>query len=161
MMQQSKIIKINLLALLVPLFLLAGEVEINSKKFEGDQDSGVSKFSGDVVATKDTSKITSDTMFVYSTKDNKIQRMEAIGNAKFWITDKGKSYQGSANTIIYIPDTKDYTLIGNGYLEYVEEKRKIYGDNIHINELTKKANVAGSNKPAKFIFYTEDNKTKK
>ncbi len=160
-MQQSNTLKAILLAILVPLFLMAGEVEINSKKFEGDQDTGVSKFSGDVVATKDGSKITSDTMLVYTTKDNKIQRLEAIGNAKFWASDKGKSYKGSANTIVYVPDAKDYTLIGNGYLEYIEEKRKVYGDNIHINELTKKANVMGSDKPAKFIFYTEDNKTKK
>jgi len=150
----------TILAIFIPFFLSAGEIEITSKNFEGDQEKGVSKFTGDVVATKENNKITSDTMFVYTTKDNKIQKMEAIGNAKFWMSDKGKNYKGNADTIIYVPDSREYTLIGNGYLESIEEKRKVYGDRIYVNEINKKATVEGSKKPAKFIFYTEDNKTK-
>jgi lipopolysaccharide export system protein LptA len=151
----------QLLLLAIPMFLLSSEVEINAKKFEGDQESGISRFTGDVVATKGNDKITSDSMIVYTLKNNKIQKIEAISNAKFWITDKGKSYRGSADTIIYQPETKEYTLIGHGFLEYVEDKKKIYGDKIYINELTKKASVSGSDKPAKFIFYTDENKTAK
>lgn len=149
------------LSILAALTLFAGEVEINADKFEGNQESGISKFTGSVVATKDGSKIASDIMTVYTNKKNQIERMEAAGGAKFFVSEKGKNYQGSANTIIYMPQTKEYTLIGNGYVEFIEEKRKVFGDTIHLNELTKKANVTGSNKPAKFIFYTDDNKSKK
>lgn len=149
------------LLLLLPLVLFCGEIQIDAQKFEGDQVSGISRFSGDVVAIKDGDKITADTMVVHTLKNNKIQKLEAISNAKFWLSDKGKSYRGSADTIIYMPETKEYTLIGNGFLEYVEERRKVYGDRIYINELSKKASVSGSKKPAKFIFYTDENKTAK
>ena len=151
----------TLYVLLLPMLLLSGEMQIDAKNFEGDHATGISTFTGDVVATKEGDKITSDKMIVHTTPDNKIEKIEAISNAKFWVNDKGKSYLGHANTIIYIPSAKEYTLIGNGYIEYVEEKRKVYGDKIYVNYLTKKATVVGSNKPARFIFYTEDNKTKK
>jgi lipopolysaccharide export system protein LptA len=152
--------KIIFLAL-VSLLAYGGEVEINAKKFEGDQRSGVSKFTGDVVVLKGQDKITADMMYIYTGKDGKIQKFEAVGNAVFMMLDKGKNYHGKADTIIYQPNSLEYTLTGNAFVEYVEEKRKVYGDKIYMNDTTKQANVEGTKKPAKFIFYTDDNnKTK-
>jgi len=151
--------KIILLAL-APLLVYCGEVEINAKKFEGDERSGVSKFTGDVVVLKGQDKITADTMFIYTGKDGKIQKFEAVGNAEFAMFDKAKNYRGKSDTLIYLPNTKEYTLIGNAQVEYIEEKRKVSGDKIYMNDTTKQANVEGSKKPAKFIFFIDDNKSK-
>lgn len=141
------------------------EVEITAKRFDGDDKSGVSKFSGNVKATKENDVITSDVMFVYFDAARKPTKFEAVGNANFFTTQgPGKTYKGKAKTITYFPNQKEYLLVGDAYVEYIEEKRKVYGDRIFINDVTKKATVVGEEggRPAKFIFYVEDkNGTKK
>jgi lipopolysaccharide export system protein LptA len=145
--------------------LFAAEVEITANRFDGDDQSGVSKFSGNVKATKEGDTITSDTMFVYFDGAKKPVKFEAVGNANFLATQgAGKTYKGKAKTITYFPNQKEYLLVGDAYVEYVEEKRKVYGGRILINDVTKKATVVGesSDKPAKFTFIVEDkNSTKK
>ncbi|MDD3467191.1 MAG: lipopolysaccharide transport periplasmic protein LptA [Campylobacterales bacterium] len=145
--------------------LFAAEVEITANRFDGDDKSGISKFSGNVKATKEGDVITSDVMFVYFDSAKKPIKFEAVGNANFLATQgAGKTYKGKAKTITYFPNQKEYLLVGDAHVEYVEEKRKVYGDRIFVNDITKKATVVGEDggKPAKFIFFVEDkNSTKK
>lgn len=154
-----------LLLCLCFLFAFAGEVEITSKRYDGDDKSGVSKFSGNVKVVKENDVITSDVLFVYFDAARKPIKFEATGNANFLTTQDGnKTYKGKAKTITYFPNQKEYLLAGNAFVEYVEEKRKVYGDKIFVNDTTKKATVVGEEggKPAKFIFFVEDkNGTKK
>jgi len=141
------------------VFSFAAEVEITAKRFDGDDKSGVSKFSGDVKVVKGTDTILSDTMLVYFDTAKKPVRFEATGNANFIMTqDGGKTYKGKAKTITYYPNQKEYLLVGDAFIEYVEEKRKVYGDRISVNDATKKATVIGEEggRPAKFIFFIED-----
>ena len=152
---------LKIILIFAPLFaLFASEVEITAKRFEGDDKSGVSKFSGSVKVVK-----VSDTMFVYFDSARKPVRFEAIGSATFAMKEEsGKTYKGKAKTIIYYPNQKEYQLLGDAFVEYVEEKRKVYGEKIVVNDTTKKASVAGEEggRPAKFIFFVEDkNETKK
>lgn len=145
--------------------LYASEVEITAKRFDGDDKGGVSKFSGSVKAVKGSDTILSDTLFIYFDQARKPIRFEAIGNANFVVKEEsGKNYRGKAKTIIYYPNQKEYQLIGDAFVEYIEENRRVYGDKIVVNDATKKATVSGeeSGKPAKFIFYIDDkNDTKK
>ncbi len=140
-------------------FSFAAEVEITAKRFDGDDKSGVSKFSGAVKVVKEGDTILSDTMFVYFDSARKPIRFEAIGNANFIMTQEGgKTYKGKAKTITYYPNQKEYLLVGDAFVEYIEEKRKVYGERISVNDTTKKATVVGEEggKPAKFIFFIED-----
>lgn len=141
------------------VFSFAAEVEITAKRFDGDDKSGVSKFSGAVKVVKEGDTILSDTMYVYFDAARKPIRFEAIGNASFVMTkEAGKTYRGRANTITYYPNQKEYLLVGDAFVEYVEEKRKVYGERISVNDSTKKATVVGEEggRPAKFIFFIED-----
>ena len=157
---------LKFILIFAPLFaLFAAEVEITAKHFEGDDKSGVSKFSGNVKAVKGADTILSDTMFIYFDAARKPMRFEAIGCASFVMKGEGaKTYKGKAKTIIYYPNQKEYQLLGDAFVEYVEEKRKVYGEKIVVNDTTKKASVVGEDggRPAKFIFFVEDkNETKK
>lgn len=137
----------------------AAEIEITAKRFDGDERSRISKFSGNVKVVKGGDTILSDTLFVYFDSDKKPNKFEAVGNASFVMTQgASKTYRGSANSITYMPNQKEYVLVGNGYVEYVEERQKIYGDKISVNDSTKKATVVGEDggRPAKFIFFVED-----
>jgi|APHig6443717817_1056837.scaffolds.fasta_scaffold01131_19 lipopolysaccharide export system protein LptA len=149
----------------VATLCFAAEVEITAKRYDGDDKSGVSKFSGDVKVVKEGDTILSDTMFVYFDAARKPIKFEAIGNAHFiMVQEGGKTYKGKAKTITYFPNQKEYLLVGDAFVEYIEEKRQVYGDRILVNDTTKKATVVGEEggKPAKFIFFVEDkNSTKK
>jgi len=153
------------LASLVAASCFAAEVEITSKRYDGDDKSGVSKFSGNVKVVKEGDTINSDTLFVYFDAARKPIRFEAVGNASFVMLQEGnKTYRGKAKSITYYPNQKEYLLVGDAFVEYVEEKRKVFGDRIFVNDTTKKATVVGEEggKPAKFIFFVEDkNGTKK
>lgn len=153
------------LAGLIAASCFAAEVEITSKRYDGDDKSGVSKFSGNVKVVKEGDAIYSDTLFVYFDAARKPIRFEAVGNASFVMLQEGnKTYKGRAKSITYYPNQKEYLLVGDAFVEYVEEKRKVFGDRIFVNDTTKKATVVGEEggKPAKFIFFVEDkNSTKK
>ncbi len=143
----------------IALSLFASEVEITAKRYDGDDKSGVSKFNGNVKVVKGGDTIYSDTLFVYTDSNRKPTKFEAVGNASFVMIQEGnKTYKGKAKTITYFPNEKEYLLVGDGYVEYVEEKRKVFGDRIFVNDITKKATVVGEEggKPAKFIFFIED-----
>ncbi|HOI82792.1 MAG TPA: lipopolysaccharide transport periplasmic protein LptA [Campylobacterales bacterium] len=153
-----------LLSCCLAFSLFAAEVEITAKRFDGDDKSGVSKFSGNVKVVKEGDTIYSDTLFVYTDAARKPHKFEAIGNASFVMIQEGnKTYKGKARTITYFPNQKEYLLVGDGYVEYVEEKRKVFGDRIFVNDVTKKATVVGEEggKPAKFIFFIEDKNSSK
>ena len=155
--------RIAFLLAVIMAFLSAAEVIITSNNFEGDDNAGISKFYGNAKAVKGQDVITANTFMVYTDSKRKMQKIEAIENAKFYIVNDGKTYKGYADKLIYYPDKKEYELIGNAMAEYIEEKRKVYGDHIIVNNDTKKAVVVGSEaKPARFIFFIEDeNKSKK
>lgn len=99
---------------------------------------------------------------MYFLKQIKIQKnkvatkYEATGDADFEVISKDKHYVGKGDKIIYVPLKEEYLIIGNGYVHEKNDDRKIYGDNIYINQLTGEAKVKGTeNKPVKFIINIE------
>jgi lipopolysaccharide export system protein LptA len=156
-------VRIILFLLAAITFGISAEVIITSNNFEGDDASGVSKFFGNAKATKGADIITSSEFIVYTDSKRKIQKIEAIGDAKFTIVNDNLTYKGYADKLVYYPNKKEYELIGNAMAENIEEKRKVFGDYIVINNDSKKATVRGNEaKPARFIFFIDDeNKSKK
>lgn len=155
--------RVALFLLLAMSFAFCAEVVITSNTFEGDEKIGISKFIGNAKAIKGQDVITATQFLVFTDSKRKLQKIEALENAKFFIVNDNLTYKGYADKLVYYPDKKEYELIGNAMAENIEEKRKVFGDYIVINNESKKATVKGSEaKPARFIFYVEDeNKSKK
>lgn len=150
----------------VSLIIFAGilmakseNVEITSKHFEADETKLISKFTGDVKVIKGYDTITSDKLVINFDKNKNPLKYTATGKAKFKLILNKKHYAGHANKIIYNPLKKYYRFIGNAFLQDIDTHKKIYGDDITIDQLNGKYNVESSgNKPVKFIFKVEDKK---
>lgn len=156
--------------LFLTVFLNAQQqVEIVARTFSSDERAGRTVFTGDVVITRGLDVMKADQITVFSTPEREITRFEAIGNAFFDVTtDDNHSFRGEADELVYLPVDGLYTLKGRALVEDLTDKRKISGDHIVLNELTKKASVTGKEaEPVKIIFTikernesAENNRTK-
>lgn len=143
--------------------IFAEKLIIDSTKFEADDASGVTVFTGNVKMTKSEDYINSDKLTVVMVvgADNKRSPKEyiAVGNVDFKVVTSGKTYLGKGDKIIYNPISQRYTILGNGYLEDKTMDRKVYGNEIYIDELSGEATVKGDeSKPVRFIIKIEDKK---
>lgn len=153
--------KIILASLLIGgiLWAKSENVEITSKHFEADEAKLISKFTGDVKVVKGYDTITSNTLIINFDKNKNPVKYTATGKAKFKLILNKKHYAGKADKIIYNPLKKYYRFIGNAFLQDIDTHKKIYGDDITIDQLNGKYDVKSSgNKPVKFIFKVEDKK---
>lgn len=130
------------------------QVEIVAKTFSTDEKLGRTVFTGNVVITRGADIIKADQITVFSTPLREVSRFEAIGNTYFDITtDDNHSFRGEAQELVYLPMEGLYTLKGAAVVEDLTQKRKLSGENIVLNELTKMANVTGGpSEPVKIIF---------
>jgi len=154
-----KKIAVSLIIFVGILMAKSENVEITSKHFEADETKLISKFTGDVKVIKGYDTITSDKLVINFDKNKNPLKYTATGKAKFKLILNKKHYAGHANKIIYNPLKKYYRFIGNAFLQDIDTHKKIYGDDITIDQLNGKYNVESSgNKPVKFIFKVEDKK---
>jgi len=153
--------KIALVCLIFTTILMAKSenVEITSNHFEADEAKLMSKFTGNVKVVKGYDTITSDNLVINFDKDKNPIRYTATGKAKFKLILNKKHYTGKANKIIYNPTKKYYHFIGNAFLQDIDTHKKIYGDDIMIDQLNGKYEVKSSgNRPVKFIFKVDEKK---
>ncbi|AXK49181.1 organic solvent tolerance protein OstA [Aliarcobacter trophiarum LMG 25534] len=144
--------------------LLLGKSEtliIDALDFKADDNRGISTFTGNVKIRMGEDKLNAQQVDVFFETDknskNKVAtKYEATKDADFEVVSKDKHYVGKGDKIIYIPLKEEYIIIGNGFVHEKNDDRKVYGDNIYINQLTGEAKVKGSeNKPVKFIINVE------
>lgn len=143
--------------------LFAEQLVIDSSHFEADDKSGIAIFTGNVKMTKSQDIITTDKMTVYMIVDAKGKKVPkeyvAVGKTDFKIFTNNKIYSGKGDKVIYNPNTLKYTIIGNGFLYDETLDRKLFGNEIYINEATGEAEVKGdTQKPVRFIIKLEDKK---
>jgi len=151
------------LALVFALFmgiLHAEQVEVTADEFFADENKLISTLTGNVVVKKgkdDT--LTANKVDIYFNKDKQPIKYVATGNAKFKGILKKNHYDGSGDVLTYEPNSNLYTLSGNAYLHEKENKRKVWGDTIIVNQNSGTYEVKSQKsgkKPAKFIFQIED-----
>ncbi|WP_200763901.1 lipopolysaccharide transport periplasmic protein LptA [Nitrosophilus alvini] len=149
-------------AILLPMFMLAENVEIVSNSFEADEMKRISIFEGNVNIKRGSDEINASKVIVYFDENKKPFKYEAIKNVKFLIIlNKNKIYSGRAGKIIYLPKKAEYIFEKNVYIHQKPEDRKIYGEKIIINKESGQAKVTGKDsKPVKFIFKIDDNSSK-
>ena len=152
--------------------LLAGVVALNAANdkliidaldFKMDDKKGISVFTGDVKMKMSEDRLNAQKVEIYfeNTKDGKNPtKYIATGKVDFVINTKDKHYIGKGEKLIYEPSKQKYLVSGNGYLEDVNTNRKIYGEEIYVDQLSGEASVKGTEKkPVRFIINL-DNKEK-
>ncbi len=150
---------ISLLLILNIAFANSQNVIVTSKSFEANEMKHISKFIGNVKVVKGYDTITADKLTIIFDKDKNPTQYVATGNAKFKLILNKKHYAGKANKIIYDPIKKLYHFIGNAFLQDLDSNKKIYGDDIQIDQLNGKYDVkSDGKKPVKFIFKVKDSK---
>ncbi len=139
----------------------AGEVQVSADKFVADEASGVGKFIGNVVITKDKDILKSNRLIINFNKKRKPTKYEAQGDASINVFIDGKEYFGSGKKLTYNPIKNIYTIQGNAFFHEKITNKKVYGDKIIVNQKSGQYEVSSKkNEPVKFIFHVEDKKIK-
>lgn len=144
--------------LLLPLALLANEVEVvvSADSFFADEKSQTALLSGNVKVQKGKfDSLTSNKLEIYFDKEKNPTKFIATGSAKFKALIKEKSYQGSADELVYDVVKNLYILKQNAHLKDLSDSRDVYGEQITINQTDATYKVDGnakSKEPAKLIF---------
>ena len=95
-------------------------------------------------------------MIIYTDKNRKPMRYEAVQNANFKIVLKGKTYKGSGDKFIYNVAKDIYEIDGNAFINELESNQKLYGDRIIVDKRNNVYRVESKDKkPARFIFDLE------
>lgn len=148
------------------LFSQTDKLIIDAKNFETNDANGLSIFTGNVKLKMGKDRLNSDKLEIYLEANSKGKAKKplkyiATGNVSLELYSNAKHYKGKGDKIIFNPNTKEYTVIGNGYLNEVSEEKELYGEKIFINQITGNARVSGTEKkPVRFILNI-DNGNKK
>ena len=138
---------------------------IDALDFKMDDKKGISIFTGDVKMKMSQDKLNAQKVQVFfeNTQNGKTPtKYIATGKVDFEINTNEKHYIGNGEKLIYEPAKQKYLVSGNGYLEDINTQRKIYGEEIYVDQISGEASVKGTaKKPVRFIIDLENkDKTK-
>lgn len=139
-------------------FSFANQVEVSANSFYADEKLGFGELVGSVFIKKGKSDtLRANRVKIYFDKNRQPYKYEAIDDAKFSILLNNKRYDGSGKVLTYEPKTQIYTLKGDAFLHEIESDKKLFGDEIIVDQLKGVYNVKSKDKePVKFIFQVED-----
>ncbi|TKX31976.1 LptA/OstA family protein [Campylobacter estrildidarum] len=132
---------------------LATKIEVKALNFYSDENKGESILTGNVEVKRGDDILNAEKLIIYTDKNRKPVRYEAMQNASFKISLKGKIYQGKGDKFIYNVTNDVYEINGNAYISELKSNQKLYGDRIIVD---KKKNIyqvqSKDKKPARFVF---------
>jgi len=134
--------------------LLSQELKIKAQQFDSDEKTGKSIFRGDVNIINGDDEINASKIVVYTDKEHQPIKYIAEGNVSFHLKmENNSSYQGKAQKIIYLPLKKEYSFFKDVYLEQLDSKKTIIGQEVILNTIEGKAYAKGASKtPVIMIF---------
>jgi len=145
--------RIFILFFIVSIFAFAQNLEITSNNFYYKDGEARAEFSGSVVAKEGSSSIKADKLIVLLDENSEAKEYIAKGNVSFEIKNKKKDIKGRCAILKYDPIKDVYTLKGNVFLNDVLNKRKVYGDEIILDNKNGSSYAKSTKKkPVKFIF---------
>ncbi len=155
----------KLLSFLIPLsmtLLGAEELKVISDNFKGDQQKGVSVFTGNVKVTKGLDDLNASKVTIYTDKNKKPTRYVAEGNVSFYIvTELKEVYRGKSQTAVYYPNESEYHFFTKVDLIRVDDYRRVRGDKVVVNTLKGEAAAeSAKDEPVVMIFTLEEKKPK-
>ncbi|EIP3022251.1 LptA/OstA family protein [Campylobacter jejuni] len=135
----------------------ATQIEVKALNFYSDENKGESILSGNVEVIRGDDILNSEKLIIYTDKNRKPIRYEAMQNARFKIVLKGKTYKGSGDKFIYNVNKDTYEINGHAYINELGSNQKLFGDKIIVD---RKANIyrveSKDQKPARFVFDLKD-----
>lgn len=159
--------------LIIGIFLLsfifakdeATYLNIDASFFEADEAKQILIFTGKVKMTKNKDLLVCEKLVINTVKSKEDSQKQipkdykATGNVSFTInTDGGNIIKGKGDTVFYYPNEQKYIIVGNGYLEDVQEGKKVTANKIYIDEKTGKTKIdSDGNEPVKFRLKIEKN----
>ncbi|NOX16225.1 MAG: lipopolysaccharide transport periplasmic protein LptA [Epsilonproteobacteria bacterium] len=139
--------------------LSASEVQVTAEKFMANEAKGISTFIGKVHVIKQGDDLKADEVVITFDKNKKPILYTATGHASVKMTIKNKKYFASGDILIYDPNLMRYTIKKNAFLQELNTDKKVYGNEIRVDQVMGKYEVDGKkNEPVKFIFKVEDKK---
>jgi len=150
------------LAPLLISFAYAEELKVISDSFKGDQQKGVSVFTGNVKVTKGHDELNASKVTIYTDKENKPTKYYAEGDVSFYIvTEMGEKYRGKSQTSIYLPNESEYQFFTKVDLIRIDDYRRVKGDKVIVNTVHGHASAeSANNEPVVMTFTLEDKKSK-
>jgi lipopolysaccharide export system protein LptA len=92
----------------------ASELKVIADLFEGDEQKGISYFSGNVQISRDSDELNASKLTIFTDEDRKPTKIIIDGNVKFTIkTEQKEQYSGKANQVTYLPTEKYYKFFAN------------------------------------------------
>lgn len=143
--------------------LMSEDLRVKANKFSSDEKAGITIFTGDVNIIKGLDELNASEVTIFTDKEHQPTKFIADGNTSFSIqTNKGASYRGRAQKVIYYPITKEYHFFKDVYLQQIDERKEIIGDEVILKSIEGKAYAKGAKKePVIMIFTIPEKEDKK
>lgn len=156
------ILKLLFLASLFFTLTYAEELQVISDNFKGDQQKGVSVFTGHVKVTKGFDELNASKVTIFTDKDRKPVKYFAEGDVTFYIvTEMKEKYRGKSQSAIYYPDVSEYQFFQKVDLIRLDDYRRVKGDKVIVNTIVGNASAeSANNEPVIMTFTLQDKKSK-
>lgn len=156
---------IHKLLFLAPLLFTltwGDELKVISDNFKGDQQKGVSVFTGNVKITKGSDELNASKVTIYTDKDKKPFKYLAEGDVSFYIvTETNEKYRGKSQSAIYLPEMSEYQFYQKVDLIRLDDYRRVKGDKVVVNTIQGNASAeSANNEPVVMTFTLQDKKPK-
>lgn len=140
----------------------AEELKVISENFKGDQQKGISVFTGNVKVTKGLDELNASKVTIYTDKTNKPVKYVAEGDVSFYIvTELKERYRGKSQTAVYLPNESEYQFYKKVDLIRIDEYRRVKGDKVVVNTIQGQAAAqSADNEPVIMIFNLEEKNPK-
>ncbi len=147
-------------AIFLATSLISQELKIKADSFNGDEKSGISVFEGNVNIIKEHDELNASQVTVYTDAQHQPTKFVAIGNTSFKLyTKEGSLYEGRAEKVIYLPQSKEYQFFQNVHLKQLDNKKEIIGDEVILKSIEGRAYAKGlKEEPVIMIFKLPEEK---
>ncbi len=153
---------VSILAIAMAISLFAQDLKVKAKFFNTDQKTGVSTFEKDVNIVKGTDELNASKVTVYTDSNQQPTKFVAEGDASFSLkTEEGDLYRGTAQKVIYYSNKKEYHFFVDVYLEQINEKKEISGDEVVLKTIEGKAYAKGAEEEPVIMIFNIPEKTDK
>ena len=126
--------------------------------WQGDQQKGISIFTGNVFVTKGQDELKAAKVTIYTDQDKKPIKYIAEGNVKFKIiTELKEHYEGESQIAIFYPNDNEYHFFKKVDLIRTDDYRRVKGDKVVVNTVLGNATAdSAKNEPVIMIFNMQE-----
>jgi lipopolysaccharide export system protein LptA len=140
----------------------AEELKVISDSFKGDQQKGISVFTGNVKVTKGRDELNASKVTIHTDKNKKPVKYVAEGDVSFTIvTDLGETYRGKSQSAVYLPRESEYQFYKKVDLIRLDDYRRVKGDKVVVNTAKGEAAAESAKDEPVIMIFTLDEKNQK